>query len=129
MQILSKIIEILLSPFLKLIDSLIYNNRPVFSSLSKFISAFLAIILVAYLLYLLLRPLDEKVKKNLKGLGAISRLLILIVAIYLTYNIFSETLFIIKEGGKDSSIVRSDFVFIAVLFLVLYLEIGLFKKR
>lgn len=125
---LADILEFLFFPLFSWLDRSGLTGNLRFTPLYKMSAAIMAVIIVAYFMSLLLRPLSRNTRRW-KGVRYLGRLIMVITAASMTHNIFQSTSFIVGRGRVTGHTLGSNSGFLLVLIFVLYMEIRFYKKN
>ena len=128
MDWLANLLEIVIQPLLLLLDRSGLFQTLRFSPIYRLIAALSAIVLSAYVISLLTRPIDRGFKAT-QRFRVVGRLFAVILAAIITREIFSDTAFVLERAGPASAVLRSNLGFLLVLGLIVFLEIRLIKKH
>lgn len=128
MDKLAEILEWIFYPLLHWLDRSGIAGNLRFGPLYKMAAAITAVLIVAYIISLILKPVNKNLSR-LRKVRYLGRLVTIGIALMMTYNIFTEADFIVKRGSRTSHVVGSNFGYILVLCLILFLEIRLYRKK
>ena len=128
MDKLAEILEWLFYPLLHWLDRTGIAGNLRFGPLYKMAAAITAVVIVAYIISLILKPVNKNLTR-LRKVRYLGRIVTIGIAVMMTYNIMTETGFIVKRGSQTSRVLGSNFGYILVLALILFLEIRLYRKN
>jgi len=128
MDKLADVLEQIFYPLLHWLDRSNIFGYTRFGPLHKMVAAITAVVIAVYIISLITKPFDKSLSRWRK-VRYLGRFVTLAIAAMMTYNIMSETDFIVERGSHTSQAVGSNFGYILVLCLIIFLEIRVYKKK
>jgi hypothetical protein len=128
MDRLADIAEIVLCPWLELVDRSGLTGALRFTPYSRLIAPLAVMVVVSYLTSIMLAPLDERIRA-LRAIRTLGRLATLLLAVYMVYNVLGNAAFVLRRSGSSMPVTSGGLATLLVLGLLLFLDIRLASRR